>query len=309
MTRYVLKRLVMLIPIVLLVSFMVFTILNLTPGDPGRIILGPMAEQQDVDALNHELGYDRPFFQRYFSYMLGAVRGDFGLSYSNQRPVFEDIFNSFPVTLTLTTFGVLTAVLIGMPLGVLSAVKQYSIVDGVSTVMAMLFAAIPGFWLGLMFILLFSLKLDWLPSHGVDGPINFVLPVFTMSLPSAGAILRLTRTTMLETIRQDYVRTARAKGVPERVVVRRHALKNALLPVITVIGSYFGILLGGTVLIESVFALPGLGTLILQAIRMKNIPMTMAATMFLATLFCVVILITDIICGFVDQRVRAVYLK
>jgi len=308
-TRYVLKRLVMLIPIVLLVSFMVFTILNLTPGDPGRIILGPMAEQQDVDALNHELGYDRPFFQRYFSYMLGAVRGDFGLSYSNQRPVFEDIFNSFPVTLTLTTFGVLTAVLIGMPLGVLSAVKQYSIVDGVSTVMAMLFAAIPGFWLGLMFILLFSLKLDWLPSHGVDGPINFVLPVFTMSLPSAGAILRLTRTTMLETIRQDYVRTARAKGVPERVVVRRHALKNALLPVITVIGSYFGILLGGTVLIESVFALPGLGTLILQAIRMKNIPMTMAATMFLATLFCVVILITDIICGFVDQRVRAVYLK
>lgn len=309
MIKYVLKRLAMLIPIILIISFIVFTILDFTPGDPGRIILGTEATQEDVDALNHELGYDRPFLERYVNYIWDALHGDFGLSYSNQKPVFEDIFAAFPVSLKLSLLAILTAVVMGIPLGVLSAVKQYSIADNICTVLAMVFASVPGFWLSLMLLLLFSLKLQWLPTHGLDTPLHYILPVFTMSVSSAASFMRLTRTSMLETIRQDYVRTARSKGVPESVVITRYALKNALLPVITVIGSYFGILLGGTVLTESVFSLPGLGTLILQAIRMKNVPMVMGATIFLASMFSVIILATDIICAFVDPRVRAKYSK
>lgn len=309
MSRYVLKRLLMMIPIILIVSFIVFSILSLTPGNPGQIILGATAEKEDVDALNHELGYDRPFLERYINYISDALRGDFGLSYSNRRPVFEEIFNAFPISLKLSLLAIITAVVLGIPLGVLSAVKQYSIVDNICTVLAMVFASVPGFWLSLMLILLFSLKLEWLPSHGMDTPLHYILPVFTMSVSSAASFMRLTRTSMLETIRQDYVRTARSKGVPEKVVISRYALKNALLPVITVIGSYFGILLGGTVLTESVFALPGLGTVILQAIRMKNVPMVMGATIFLASMFSIIILVTDIVCAFVDPRVRAMYSK
>ena len=309
MYKYIGKRLILLIPILLGVTFIVFSIMSLTPGDPARLILGQKAPQEAVDQLNHELGFDKPFLIRFVNYVKNAVQGDFGKSYRTDRPVFEEIFSRFPTTLKLAIFGVITSVILGIPLGILSAVKQYSAVDVISTVAAMFMAAIPGFWLGLMMILLFSLKLGWLPSNGVGSLAHFVMPTITLAVPSAAGILRLTRSTMLETIRQDYIRTARAKGAAEKTVIWKHSLKNALLPVITVVGMNFGYLLGGTILIEAVFSMPGIGSLMITAIRMKDIPQVMAAVIFLAALFCIIMLLVDLLYAYIDPRIRARYVK
>lgn len=223
------------------------------------------------------------------------------------RPVFEEIFVRFPVTLKLALTSIALVILIGIPIGILSAVKQYSFLDVISTVSAMLMASIPGFWLGLMMILLFSLHLGWLPSNGIGSFSHYIMPTIALALPIAAEVLRMTRSTMLETIRQDYIRTARSKGATEKIVIWRHALKNALLPVITVIGSEFGGLLGGTILIESVFAIPGLGSLVVNSIRTKDVPQVMAATLFIALIFCVVLLLVDIAYAYIDPRVKARY--
>ena len=309
MSRYILKRLLLLIPILLGVTFIVFTIMSLTPGDPGRLILGQKVPQAAVDQLNHELGFDKPFLIRYVNYIVDAVQGDFGKSYRTSRPVFDEIFSRFPTTLKLALLGVITSVILGIPIGILSAVKQYSALDIISTVAAMLMSAIPSFWLGLMMIIFFSLKLGWLPSNGIGTWAHYVMPTLTLGVPSAASIIRLTRATMLETIRQDYIRTARAKGATEKIVIWKHALKNALLPVITVVGMSFGGLLGGTILIESVFSMPGVGMLMLNAIRMKDIPQVMATVILLAALFCVIMLFVDILYAYIDPRLRARYSK
>ena len=309
MYKYVVKRLLLLIPTMFAVIFIVFSILALTPGSPGRMMLGPMAAAEDVERLNESLGFNRPFVVRFADYIGGVVVGDFGNSFSTGQPVFREIFARFPATLTIALIGVIGTALIGVPLGVLSAVKQYSFIDGFSTAMALLLAAIPGFWLGLMLMLFFSLHLGWLPATGVDTWRNFVLPALTISLPGAAFTLRMTRTTMLEAIRQDYIRTARAKGATEKQVIWQHALKNALLPVITSLGLAFGSMLGGTILIESVFAMPGLGTLLVIAIRSKDIPVVMGTVIFLAAMFCIIMLLVDLIYAFVDPRIKARYLK
>jgi len=309
MYKYVLKRLILLIPIILGVTFIVFSIMALTPGDPGRLILGTSAPQEAIDKLNHELGFDQPFLLRYVDYVKNAVQGNFGDSYRTNKPVFDEIFARFPTTLILALFGVLTSVIIGIPIGILSAVKQYSKLDIISTMAAMLMAAVPGFWLGLMMIIVFSLKLGLLPSNGIGTVAHYILPTITLAVPSAANIIRLTRSTMLETIRQDYIRTARSKGATEKTVIWKHALRNALLPVITVIGMDFGALLGGTILIESIFSIPGLGMLMLTAIRMKDIPQVMAAVLFLASLFCIIMLLVDIIYAYIDPRLRSQYAK
>ncbi|QOV18703.1 ABC transporter permease [Blautia liquoris] len=307
MKKYVLKRIAMMIPILIGVSFIVFTIMSFTPGDPARLILGQSAPQESVNKLHHEMGLDDPFAVRYFRYMKDAVQGDFGTSYRTSRPVFEEIFARFPITLKLSLVSIVLVVVIGIPLGILSAIKQYSILDMICTVSAMLMASVPGFWLGLMMILLFSLKLGWLPSNGVGTPAHYIMPAIALSLPIAAEVLRMTRSAMLETIRQDYIRTARSKGATEKIVIWRHALKNALLPIVTVIGSEFGGLLGGTILIESVFAIPGLGSLVVNSIRTKDVPQVMAATMFIALIFCVVLLLVDILYAFIDPRIKARY--
>ena len=309
MHKYIAKRLLTLIPVILGVTFIVFSIMALTPGDPGRMILGQNASQEAVDMLNDELGLNKPFLIRYVDYIIGAVQGDFGNSYRTGQPVFDEIFVRLPATVTLAVLAIITSVTLGIPLGILSAVKQYSLVDYISTVAAMLMASIPGFWLGLMMILLFSLKLGWLPPSGIGSFAHYIMPTIMLAIPNAAAILRLTRTTMLETIRADYIRTARAKGAPEKTVIWKHALKNALLPVITVVGINFGGLLGGTIIAESVFSIPGLGSLTLTAIRMKDIPQVMATVIFLAALFSIVMMLVDILYAFVDPRLRAMYVK
>ncbi len=309
MYKYVLKRLLLLIPTILGVTFIVFGIMALTPGTPGRMILGMQAKQEQVDALNEELGFNRPFAVRFVDYIGDALKGDFGKSYSSKRPVFDEIFARFPTSVKLAFLGVFFSALVGIPLGILSAVKQYSLVDVVSTTVALFMAAIPGFWLGLMLILLFSLKLGWLPSSGIGTAKYFVLPTIMMTLPGAAGLLRLTRSTMLETIRQDYVRTARAKGATESKVIWGHALKNALLPVITSLGIRFGAMLGGTVLVEAVFGMPGLGNFVVISIRQKDIPQVMASIIFLAVLFCLILLLVDIIYAYIDPRIKAKYLS
>lgn len=308
MYKYVIKRLLFTIPVLFGAVFLVFTIMYFTPGDPGTLILGMTASPEAIAALNHELGADQPFFTQFANYIIGIVTEfDFGTSYRTGLPVFDEILARFPATFWLTVWSCLLSAVIGIVLGVISAVKQYSAVDNALTTLAMILSAIPGFWLGLMLMLVFCLKLGWLPSNGLDTWQGYILPVITLTLSGVASNIRLTRTTMLDTIRADYIRTARSKGAPEKLVIFGHALKNAMLPVLTSIGMGFGASLGGAVVIETVFGVPGLGMLIVDAIRQKDSPTVMAATLFLAVLFCLIMLIVDVLYAYVDPRIKAKY--
>ncbi len=297
-----------MIPVLLGVSFLVFTILSLTPGDPGSIILGITAKKEDIAALNAEFGYDQPFLIRFFNYIGDIIfHFDLGTSYATRQPVMDSILARFPNTFLLAVFSMCLSSVIGMAMGIYSAVRQYSVMDHVCVVSALVFASMPSFWLGLMLLIVFSLKLGWLPSFGASSLRHFILPTLTIALPSAAGTLRLTRSTMLETIRQEYIRTAKAKGASNRRVIWKHALRNALLPVITSLGGGFGASLGGAIIAETVFAMPGMGTLMTTAIRQKDVPMVMGATLFLAVLFSFIILIVDILYAFIDPRIKAKY--
>ena len=263
MLKYIGKRLIYLIPVLIGIVFVVFTIMYLSPGDTARLILGERAQQAQIDALNHELGLDLPYFQQFWNYIKGVLHGDFGTSYQLRLPVWDILKTRFPLTLELTMLTMLIAVIIGLPVGILSAVKQYSLIDGFSVVFALLMASIPAFWLGMLLMLLFSLKLGWFPSSGYEGLKWLVLPALTLGCVNCATVMRMTRSSMLEVVRQDFIRTARAKGATEKRVIFRHALKNAIIPVITVVGNAFGASLGGAVVTETVFGLPGMGTQII----------------------------------------------
>ena len=308
MIKYVIKRILLMIPILFMVIFIVYFLLDLAPGNPGQIILGETASIEDIEALNEELGYNDPFIVRFFNYIKDlVVNQNFGTSWRTDRDVMTEVIGRFPTTFRLAAFGVLLATLIGVPLGIVSAVKQYSAVDSISRVLAMLLAAFPPFWLGMLTILFFSLQLGWLPSSGISTPQHYILPIITIAVPQAASLLRFSRSTMLETIRQDYIRTARAKGVPERTVIIRHGLRNALLPIVTVLGDTFGRLLGGVVIIEAVFAIPGMGQFALNAILMKDVPQVMASVIFLSAVFCLIMLVVDVLYIFIDPRIKSTY--
>ena len=304
MGKYIGKRLLMMIVVVFGISFIVFTIMNLTPGNAAYMILGQSASPERVAQLEEELGLNDPFFVRYFNYIVDMLHGDFG---NTGLPVFEEIFTRFPSTLKLSTVAMFFAALIGIPVGVISAVRQYSFTDAISTTLALLFASIPSFVMGLVLMLVFSLHLRWLPATGLDSIESYILPALTLSTATMATLVRMTRSTMLEVLKQDYIRTARAKGVNEKTVVLKHALKNAMLPIVTVIGVDFGYLLGGTVVIESVFSINGLGTLLITAIRMKDTPTVMAAIMFVTLAYSIVNLVVDIIYAFIDPRIKSQY--
>ena len=307
MHKYVLKRILLLIPVLLGVSLLVFAIMSLTPGDPAQLILGENAPKEAVLKLREEMGLNDPFFMQYFRFVKNAIMGDFGRSYTTGREVFGEIFARFPNTLILAVIGIIISVCIGIPIGIISATRQYSLLDSFSMVIALLGVSMPVFWLGLMLILTFSVKLGWLPSGGFDGLKSIILPAVTLGVGSAAIITRMTRSSMLEVIRQDYIRTARAKGVAEKVVINKHALKNALIPIITVVGLQFGHLLGGAVLTESVYSWPGVGRLMVDAIRQKDTPTVLAAVVFLAAAFSVVNLLVDILYAYVDPRIKSQY--
>ena len=308
MGKYIGKRLLYMILVLFGVAFLVFAILSLTPGDPGTIILGVTASPDDIAALNHEFGYDQPFLLRFFDYIRGIVcHLDLGTSYQSREPVITDIAARFPNTLLRTILSMTVSAIIGITLGVISAVRKYSVLDHFCVITALVFASIPGFWLGLMLIMGFALQLRILPSFGADDLIHFILPTITVAAGSAASILRLTRSAMLETIRQEYIKTAKAKGASERRIIWKHAMRNAMLPVVTTLGTNFGASLGGAIIAETVFAMPGMGMLITTAIRQKDIPVVMGSTLFLAFLFSLIILLVDILYAFIDPRIMAKY--
>lgn len=307
MYKYIFRRLLLLIPVILGVTFIVFSIMYLTPGDPAQIILGESAPPEKVAQLREEMGLNDPFIVQYFRFVKNGLKGDFGRSYSTRRPVFSEIFARFPATLKLTIAGVLVAIIIGIPVGIISATRQYSLFDNVSMIGALLGVSMPNFWFGLMLVLVFSVMLGWFPSGGDNGLSSLVLPAITLGTSAAALITRMTRSSMLEVIRQDYIRTARAKGVLEKKVINKHALKNALIPIITVVGLQFGYLLGGAVLTETVFSWPGVGRLLVDAIRQKDTPMVLASVVFVSVTFSFVNLMVDILYAYVDPRIKSQY--
>ncbi len=309
MYKYVIKRLILLIPIMLAVSFIVFYIVDLAPGDVVDIIAGLDVSESDKQTMRIELGLNKPLLIRYFHYMFGLLRGDLGISYVTNRDVFDIYMSRLPATLKLATAGTVVALLIAIPLGINAAVHQNTWRDSGSMVIGLLGLSIPTFWLGLLMIILFSLKLGWFPSIGDTTPLSIVLPAITVGSGQAALTMRTTRSSMLEVIRQDYLRTARAKGVSEKVVINKHAFRNALIPILTVIGTQFGVAMGGAVMTETVFAWPGIGRLLVDSISNRDTQMVTGAIILTTMLSSIVILMVDIAYAFVDPRIKARYTK
>lgn len=308
MHRYVLRRLLLVIPVLLGVALIVFTMLYFTPGDPAKMILGEQADPDSIARFQEKYGLNDPYFIRFGKYLWNIIaHGDLGGSYTFNQPVVRLVLQRFPATLTLAGLGVVVALLIGIPIGVLSATKQYSVVDNIAMLFALIGVSMPSFWMGMMMILLFSVTLRWLPPSGFQSFKQMIMPMIAIGTGSAGIITRMTRSSMLEVIRSDYIRTARAKGQRESVVILRHALGNALIPVVTVIGLQFGYLLGGAVLTETIFSIPGVGALMVEAIKRKDMPIVQGGVLFVALAFSVVNLLIDILYGFLDPRIRAQY--
>ncbi len=298
----------MMLPVLLGVTLVAFTMLYFTPGDPARQTLGEQAGAEQLEQFREIHGLNDGYFVRFGRYVYNAVfKQDLGLSYRNRQPVFAEIATRFPATLKLAGMGVLLAVSIGIPVGIISAIKQYSLLDNVTMILALIGVSMPNFWQGMLLILLFSVKLGWLPSSGFNTWKQFILPVVTLGTSTAAIITRMTRSSMLEVIREDYIRTARAKGQKESKVILRHALGNALIPIITTVGLQFGYLLGGAVLTESIFSVPGVGRLIVDSIKMKDFPIVQGGVLFIAVTFSFVNLFVDILYAFVDPRIRSQY--
>lgn len=308
MLRFIIKRLLALIPVLLGVSLLVFFILDLAPGDPAKTILGEQARPEDIEALREEMGLNDPFFVRYGRYMLALCHGDMGESYKTRDPVADEIFSRLPNTAILAFVSTMVAIVLALPLGVIAAIRQNSLFDGVSMFAALIGISMPVFWMGLLLILLFSVKLGWFPVAGADaGWKSLVLPSFALGFMHMASIARTTRSSMLETIRQDYIRTVRAKGLSEDKVIVNHALRNAMIPTTTVIGLQMGSMLGGSVLTESVFSWPGIGRFMIQSIQGRDIPSVMGCVIIFALSFALINLFVDLIYGFIDPRIKAQY--
>ncbi len=307
MLKYILKRLLMAIPVLLGVTFIVFTIMSFTPGDPVQTMLGDNYSQEAYDEITEELGLNDPFLVRYVNYVVDLVQGDMGVSYSTKRAVSDEIFARFPATVRLAGAAIFLAVVFGIPLGVISATKQYSFFDSGSMFVALVGVSMPNFWLGIMLILLFAANLGLLPASGDKGFLALILPAVTLSANSLATITRMTRSSMLETIRMDYIRTARAKGLRESRVIIHHALRNAMIPVITSVGLQFGFALSGAVLVETVFSWPGIGRLLVDTIKLKDTPVVLGVVVVMAASFTVINLVIDILYACFDPRIRTQY--
>ena len=292
------------------VALVVFTIMEITPGDPAVMMLGDNATAEDIAAFNERFGLDRPFIVRFVNYIIDLfTKFDFGTSWLTSRPVLGTLTERVPITLIIAISSIAFASIVGVSLGVISAVKQYSPLDYCVRVSAMVMAAIPVFWLGMMLAILFALKLHWLPASGIGSWKHYVLPMLTLGIPYSARILRSTRSYMLEAVRQDYIRTARSKGIPERRVIWIHAFTNACLPIINTIGVYVGSLLGGAVVTETVFGCNGLGSFIINSVKRKDIPAVTGGTVFLAIIFSLILLLVDLLHAYIDPRIRARYSK
>ncbi len=311
MIRYIIKRLILMIPAILATSLIIFVAMNMTGGDPVDSLAPENATEEQIEELREELGLNDPLLVRYVKYMGGMLRGDLGVSYVTKKDVFATFAERLPATLKLACSSVLIATLVALPLGIYTAIHQNTWKDTGGMVFALFGVSMPNFWLGLMLILCFSLWLGWFPSGGYgDGGIrNLVLPAVTVGLGFAALITRTTRSAMLDVIRQDYMTTARAKGVPERKVIFGHGLKNALIPIITVIGMQLSNALTGSVLAETVFSWPGVGRLIVDSIAKRDTPMVTGSIIMCCILVCIVNVAVDLVYAFFDPRIKAQYAK
>ncbi|MFW5643398.1 MAG: nickel ABC transporter permease [Alkalispirochaeta sp.] len=304
MYQYILRRLLLTIPVVIGVSLIVFSIIRLIPGDPARAIAGVQATPEYIEQVRVRYGLDQPIHIQYGRFMSGIVRGDLGTSTFSRRPVTTEIRERFPRTLTLASISLLIATVVGVSAGIVSATRRNSLFDNASMFVALVGVAAPVFWMALMLQLLFAVQLRWLPATGMGGVRHLILPSITLGMASAALMARITRSSMLDVLKQDFITTARAKGLTERIVVYKHALKNALIPVVTVLGLQFGILLGGAVLTETVFAWPGVGRLLVDAILRRDYPVVQGTVMLLAFLFVIINLVVDVIYAFLDPRIH-----
>ena len=305
MQRYILKRLAVFPLALLVISAIVFLMLYMLPGDPAEALLGPnVVSAEQVEQLREQLGLNDPLYVQYGRFISDALQGDFGRSLRSRRPVFEELLSQLPATLELTFGALILAIAIGFPLGLLSALRPNTWIDSLSMLIAVAGLAMPSFWLCLLLIFLFSVHLGWLPATGQGGWERLVLPVFALGYYAASLIARLVRSAVLEVLRQDYVTTARAKGLANSIVMYRHVLRNALIPVITILGVQFGFLLGGTVVIETIFGRPGIGRLLVDAILYQDYRVVQATIIFIATGFLTANLVVDITYGLIDPRIR-----
>lgn len=309
MIRYIGKRLLQMIPILLTVAILIFTLMYFVPGDPVQIMLGDTATPEQIAAARASFGLDKPYLVRLWNYLVGIIHLDFGTSYIQGSSVAQELFLRFPRTLTLASLSILFTIVVGIPIGIQCAIHANKLSDKVWMFLTMLGNSMPGFWLALLLVILFSVKLGWLPSNGTGGLKYYILPVIANSIGSLADIARQTRSSMLEVIRSDYVVTARSKGLLEKDVIWKHALPNALIPIITVCGSRFGFMLGGTVIIESVFSIPGIGMYMVKGINSRDYPVVQGSIIYIAFIFAFIMLITDLIYAYVDPRIKAQYVK
>ncbi|MFB5430906.1 ABC transporter permease [Enterococcus casseliflavus] len=308
MFQYIVKRILWLFPILLGVSFIVFTIMYLSPGDPVTMVLGEGATPEQYEAMRVQMGLDRSFIEQFFHYIKNVVvEFDLGRSYVSGRVVMDEILVRLPNTIKLSVWSVLFASLIGIPLGVISASRPYSKVDNFVMFLSLVGVSMPTFWQALLLIILFTSTLGWLPASGFDTWQQMIMPVFALASSSIGTIARITRSSMMDVLDQDYIRTAKAKGVNGSKVTFHHALRNALIPVVTVIGLQFGALLGGAVLTETVFSINGIGTLMVNAIRIRDTMIVQGGVLFIAFIFTMVNLCVDILYAYIDPRIKTSY--
>lgn len=304
MGRYISRRLLLAIPTLWLTLTLIFIIFRLVPGDPAQLVAGEMAPQQIVDQIRQEMGLDKPLWYQYGQYLISTAKGDLGVSKVFGQKASAQLKLRIPKTALLAVTAMLLAVAVGLPAGVISAVRRNSFWDYSSMFGAIIGVCLPSFWLGLMLIILFSVELRLLPTAGASSWKHLILPSVTLAANQMAVIARMTRSSMLEVVSLDYVRTARAKGLSERVVILRHALRNALIPTLTVIGVQFGLLLGGSIIVETVFAWPGLGQLMIDSVRMRDYPLVQGVALVFAATFLMINLTVDVLYAYLDPRVR-----
>ena len=304
MLKYLVGRLAGILPVLLVISVFVFGFVHLLPGDPARLVAGPDATQQDVELVRQDLGLDQPLWVQYGRFLGNAVQGEFGRSMKSKRPVSQEIGERFMPTLYLTVVAMVWATLAGLLIGVASATKRGRWQDHVGMVVAVSGIAFPSFWLGLLMIDLFSVKLGWLPTSGYGTWQHYVMPSLTLGLGVAAVMARFTRSAFIEIAREDYVRTARAKGVPARLVVWKHTLRNALIPIITMVGLQFGFLLGGSIVVETVFSWPGLGRLLVDSVNYRDYTVIQAEILLFSLEFIIINLLVDVLYAFANPEIR-----
>ena len=299
----------MMIPIIMGISLIVLILINIAPGDPARIMLGNRATEEQVEELRESLGLNDPFVVRYVNFLSGAVRGDFGRSYNNKRLIMDEMMQRLRYTVVISALSTILSVIIGVPLGIYAATHQYTWKDNAAIALSLVCISVPAFWLALLMVQLFSLKLGWLPPAGIEKWQGWIMPTFSLGVGYASMITRMMRSNLLEVISMDYITTARAKGQTEFKVLYRHALKNAIIPIVMIVATIFGASLGGAMIAEIIFSVPGLGQYMLSGLTARDYPVILATSFFMSVISCFVILFIDLAFAFIDPRIRSQYTR